>query len=125
MKHEITWTGKTGKTATVTVELVTERTHYADGANVTVPCCEMRIEGSVSGHGVVGYNVRRVSHPGIAGACGKLGIPAEQMDLIEAAIAEVEATPEWQAKLEREAEAHRQALEHEAGAARIERAMNR
>jgi hypothetical protein len=126
---KITWTGKTGKTAAVTINLVTERTvsHYCDGhrTEITKPCCEIEIEGSVEGMGVLGRSVRRIDNPAAAGCCGRLGIPEEQMVLIEAAIAEIKASPEWVAKLAREAQQDRMHAEYQADHDRVVKAMSR
>jgi len=122
----ITWTGKTGKTAHVTVALVTQRTIDADGDQVTVPCCDLEISATVDGLGCLGYGLRRVQgNPQAAAACGKLGIPADQLVLIDAAIAQIHATPEWQAKVAREEQAERDEQAYQAGLDRINRAMGR
>lgn len=102
MERQITWTTRDGKPVVVTVALVTERTVDADGHVITVPCCEMTIRAEVNGV-VVGYGrPERANHPVAVAKIGKLGLTADNLSRIIAAIQEIEATPEWTAKVERE-----------------------
>jgi len=121
--RKIKWTLSSGKAASVTVSLETSREINADGHTVTVPCCELHTTGEAEGMGVLGYHVQRIDHPEMAGRCGKLGIPAEQMDEIEVAIVECKATPEWRAKEANEAQARKEADDYEVRYNRIIRAM--
>lgn len=127
MKKIISWTTGAGKTATVTVELVTERRigHDDHLGDIIKPCADINVTATVEGMGVVGYDYRRVdNHPqGVAATCGKLGILEANAARIDAAIAEFETTPEWQAQRSKEARAARDAAEYEAGRDKIERAM--
>ncbi len=126
MQKQITWQGSKGDTRTVTVELQTENAINADGDQVKVACCELKITAEVEGHGVVGYTAPQqksglpAGHPA---AIGKLPIPADKVAEIEAAIAECKATPEYQAKLAQSKVADQADAEYEKRTARINRAM--
>ncbi len=98
MKKEIRWTLSDGRQAKVTVELVTSKIADADGHKVTVPCCEMMITAEVEGMGIVGLGDPQPAQT-TAAKIGRLGIDQGNLDRINAAIAEVEATPEWRAKI--------------------------
>lgn len=124
MTKQISWTTlTTGMTAVVTVSLITERMRWADGDEIAVPCCDLSVTGEVNGKGVVGHEVERIEHPQVAGRCGKLGIPEDQMQQIEAAIAEAKATPEWQAKIAKEEQDRQECAQYAADRARVERAL--
>jgi hypothetical protein len=122
MKKEITWTLSTGKEAKVTVELTTEETINADGHKVTVPCCDMTIRAEIEGMGVVGWGHPQKAQTAVA-KIGKLGIIKDNLDRINAAIAEIEATPEWQAKIERAEKAAKESAEYERHRAKMKRVM--
>ena len=101
MKKEITWKTGAGKEAKVTVDLITSKVNYCDGDNVTVKCCDLVITAQVDGMGILGMGrPQSVSAKGISGAIGKLGMVKENLDRVNAAIAEIEASPEWIAKIE-------------------------
>jgi hypothetical protein len=126
MKKEITWTLSTGKEAKVTIELITKETIWADGDNVTIKCCKMAIVAEVEGHGCVGTtkpNSIPKNDRGLVAAIGKLGINRENLDKINAAIAEIEATPEWQAKIKGMEIAARESAEYEAHRAKMRKVM--
>ena len=104
MKKEITWQTKTGQVAKVEIELILEDTLDADGDKVTVPVCRMDITASVEEMGVVGTGgIVRVSgnDKGLVARIGRLGLSEDNFDRINAAIADIKATPEWQAKIKR------------------------
>lgn len=101
MRREIIWTTTTNQKAQITVELTLEKTIWADGHEITVKDCTLSITGTLDDE-IMGYNVKRISHPHIAGCCGKLGIPEQQMVKIENAIKTCESTPEWQFHLKAE-----------------------
>ena len=105
---KITKTWKTsGKTVTVTGELITSKINYCDGDNVTVPCCDMRIDVDFDGHGSQGDWVRELTVPiekygmTYVASVGKLALTQEQVAIIKSVKSEIEATPEWQAKIAR------------------------
>lgn len=125
MKREITWTTGTGKEAKVTVALKTEKTIWADGDNVTVACCEMDITAEVDGLGCIGTGrpMKITPQQGCIAKIGKLGISAENLNRINAAIAEVEATPEWIAKVARIAQAEKEGREYDKHRAMMRRVM--
>ena len=121
MIKTITWTGKTGKTATVKVELMTE---YPTGHNNRmVPCCNMIITASVDGQ-YVGEGLHRLDGP-MAGRCGRLGIPEEQMLQIEAVVAEFKGSPEWAAMVARIDRGEKLDAEYDAHYDLVTRAMDR
>lgn len=114
MERKIEWATSKGL-ACVTVSLETSRTINADGEMVTVACCEMHIAATVAGQIVgTGSPIRRpmvVQGVQIAATLGKLAIRPEHLAQIDAAIAEVQATPEWQAKVARQAANRKAAAE--------------
>jgi len=102
MKKEITWTTGTGKEAKVEIVLRLEKILDADGDKITVPCCEMDVIASIEGIGYVGSGrPRAANQQGCVARIDKLGINAENLARINIAIAEIEATPEWVAKVAR------------------------
>lgn len=125
MKREITWITGTGKEAKVTVALKTERIIDADGDKVTVACCEMDITAEIEGMGFVGSGRPQKITPqqGCIARIGKLGINADNLARINAAIAEVEATPEWIAKVARITQAEKEGREYDKHRAMMRRVM--
>ena len=124
MKKEITWTTGTGKEAKVTVALRTERIIDADGDKVTVACCEMDITAEIDGMGHVGSGLpQKADHPIAVAKIGKLGINADNLARINAAIAEIEATPEWIDKSKRAAQAEKEGQEYDKHRAMMRRVM--
>jgi len=110
MERTTTWQTSTGKTVTVTAKLVTSKTVYADGDNVTVPCCERSLTAEVEGMGTVGYRLEMVktsqvtaSGLPIVAKIGKLGLTADNLAAVRAIEQEITDTPEWQAHLAGEA----------------------
>lgn len=124
MKREITWTLGTGNQATVTVELVLSESICPDGVAVEVPCCEIKVVGQVPAVGL--YEIgqpRPVTHPVAVAAIGKLAFAQTVLDQINAAIAECEATPEWQAKLAGIEQARKDQADYDAHRAKMRRVM--
>lgn len=123
MKKEITWTTGAGKEAKVTVELVTEKVTDADGDKVTVKCCEIVITASVDGMGILGMGRPQAeTKQEVAGRIGKLGMVKANLDRVNAAITEIEALPEWIAKIARQEKAdkaHREIDAHQKRMAHI------
>ena len=124
---KIEWTLTSGKKAAVTIELQTTRTIDADGDKFEVACCEMYITGQVDGVGDVGCKITRT--PVAAGGTtypatiGKLAIPADKLAEIDAAVAEIEATPEWRAKVVAEERALAASLKYEAHREKMRKIM--
>ena len=114
---KIEWTLTSGKKASVTIDHQTTRAIDADGDKIDVKCCEMHITGEVQGLGSVGYTITRrpvtVAGNTYPATIGKLAIPADKLAEIDAAIAEIEATPEWRAKVAAEERALAADLEYE------------
>ena len=95
-----------GAKVVVTAEMVLEKTHYADGDNITVDCCEMGlIKADIDGFPTqTGYRElpKPIEHPGtglmIHATIGKLGLTAEHTAKVKNAITELEQHPRWIAK---------------------------
>lgn len=124
--HTITWTLGNSKTATVTVDLVTERhVGTVHGRPVSKPCCRIEITAAIEGMGEVGTDYQRVTahHQGLAAKCGRLGIMENNAARIDAAIAAIEAGPEWTAEQDRIAQRRIELDKIDAANTRIDRAM--
>ena len=97
---QIKWSTSKGE-AVVVVGLKTEKTINADGDQITVTCCDLIVSATIAGQ-YVGNSITRkaqtVQGVPLAGNIGKLAVRVEHMALIDAAIAEIKATPEWQTK---------------------------
>lgn len=123
MRKEITWITGTGKEAKVTVALKLEKEIWIDQP-ATVACCEMDITAEIEGMGIVGSGrPQKADHPVAVAKIGKLGINADNLARINAAIAEVEATPEWIAKVARIAQAEKEGREYDKHRAMMRRVM--
>ncbi|MBW2006142.1 MAG: hypothetical protein JRI72_16375 [Deltaproteobacteria bacterium] len=126
MKKEITWTLKTGKKAKVTVELSTGKTVDADGIKIAVKDCTMTLTAEVEGMGIVGMgNIHKVAgnNKDIVARIGKLGINQSNLDKINAAITDLEATPEWQTKMKQEDKAIQDGIDYEIHRVKMEKVM--
>jgi hypothetical protein len=126
---KINWMTGTGKQATVTVVLTTEREINCDGDKSTVACSDMSIAGEVEGMGTVGYGVSEsvpanYAAQGVVAVCGKLCIKAAEYAQVKAAIAEIEATPEWQAKIARQDAGRKAEAEYNRHRAMMRKAMS-
>lgn len=101
IKRTIEWTGKTGKPCKVVVELQTSKTHWADGDNIEVACCDLHTIAYFDGRAVGSEIIRK---PVVFGGetyparLGGLVLTVDSLAQIDAALAEVYAAPEWQAK---------------------------
>jgi hypothetical protein len=124
---EITWQTKSGKAATVTVELARRIRHL--GTNEWTGEAIERDEGykitttaHVEGMGEIGRTLYR-SCPldGYTGRVGKLAVPADKMPKIEAAIEACKARPEWQEQVARRAAKDAEMREYEDHYRRVER----
>ena len=102
MRKEITWKTLTGKTVTVTVELLTSKTITTEWDKFEKKICELEIKASVEGMGLVGFGTPQKAtdpkHDFVVAKIGPLGINQENLNKINEAISEVKLTPEWQAK---------------------------
>ena len=128
MKEQIKWETKTGKKVVVTVELTLSETVNLDGQKIEVERCEKSIKAEVEGMGVVAFSEPRKAASLPAGVVavmgGKLGLSQENYDLVMAAIARLEATPEWQAKIEAQKENDKNNEEYEAHNAKMRQMMS-
>lgn len=123
MEKQITWTTGDGRTAEVTVSLITSKVLDADGDKITVPCCEMEIRATVNGE-MVGYGYpQTIKHPVAVAMIGKLGINKANMTKVDAAIDEIKATPEWQAKVAREERNRKDGIAYDKHCATMRKAM--
>ena len=123
MEAKATWTTGDGRTAEVAVRLITSKVLDADGDKITVSCCEMEIVATVNGERV-GYGYpQTVNHPVAVAKIGKLGISKTNMVKVEAAINEIKATPEWQAKEAREEQNRKDEIAYERHYAKMRKAM--
>lgn len=123
MKKIITWTTGDGREAGVVVELITSKVLNADGDKITVHCCEMEIKATINGK-MVGYGYpQTVNHPVAVAKIGTLGIAADNMAKIAAAIDEIKATPEWVEKERRAAQNEKASREYDEHYRKIARAM--
>ncbi len=100
MEKKTSWRTGDGREATVTVTLVTSRRVGDWGTEIA--CCEINVVAEVAGQHVGVGRPEPVAHPVAVGRIGKLGMTAANLALVNAAIAELEATPEWQEHLSRE-----------------------
>ena len=93
-----------GAAVVVTAELILSKTHYADGDNITVDCCEMGlVKATVDGFpNQAGYQklYNPVDHVvgQLHATIGKLGLIEENMELVESAISKLKQHPAWIAK---------------------------
>jgi hypothetical protein len=128
MKEQVKWEAKNGKEITVTVELTTKETIWADGDEVEVNRVRMHIKAEVEGMGTVATSAPYKPNnlpAGVVAVMGKLGLSQERYDMVMAVIAKVEAAPEWQAKIAAEKQAMKIEEELEANRAKVYRAMNK
>lgn len=128
MKKTTNWIAPNGAEVEVTAELVTTREINADGHKVAVTTpAEIRVAIAVAGQVVgAGRPNRRVAGlpVGRISAIGRAALNAEQTAKVEAMIAKLEATPEWQAKLAMEEQRRQEAAEYEDSRRAIRRAMS-
>lgn len=103
---------KNGKTVTMTGKLITRKTHYADGANVEVDCCEIYTDITVEGMGTMSGGISALTKiqqaklpAGYTHQCDRIAMTAAQYDLWRSIIDTLHATPEWQAKIAAEKQA--------------------
>ena len=123
METKTTWTTSDGRTAEVTVSLITSKELDADGDKITVPCCEMTIRATVNGE-MVGYGYpQAIKHPVAVAMIGKLGISKANMVKVKAAIDEIKATPEWQAKIARVEQNRKDGIAYDKHCATMRKAM--
>ena len=93
-----------GAQVIVTAKLILSKTHYADGDNITVDCCEMDlVKATIDGFPEqMGYYklATPVDHESgrLYAAIGKLGLTTKNMILVESAIDRLKQHPAWIAK---------------------------
>ena len=119
----LTWTATTGQTKRVDVTLTTQDTADADGYQCTVGRTRIEITAYVDNRRVGANRPTPVSHPEFVAAIGHLGLDAERLAQVTAAIAEIEAAPEWQAHLEAVAARDAGNRKYEAGRERMHAVM--
>lgn len=116
----IEWTNSKGQAVTVVLGIQTTEIAYCDGHNVEVPCCRWLERVELDGLFAAG-SIDRISPPikatggvMVAGRADRIGIPIEQMARIEAARAELRATPVWVSHEAKIARNRAEAREYEA-----------
>ena len=110
MKSIVEWKTASGATIKVTVGLVTKKDSFADGYNIEVDCCDKTFEVEFDGKRIntcAGLETfgfpRKIQGHMIYGCMGKLFLSNEnKVEAIKDAIAKIESTPEWQAKVAKE-----------------------
>jgi hypothetical protein len=132
MTERIEWTTKSGRAITMTIELVTRKTIWADGHSDVVETCEIREPVvTVDGKRVDGWLSKQVPDaalklvPDAVAMFGPVVITRDQMAMIDAAYARIHATPEWQAHEATVAKNRADAETYEAHQARMRRMMGR
>jgi hypothetical protein len=129
MKKQITWKTQTGLNVIATVELITEEIINLDGDKCTVKCCKKNMTVVVDGIGNQGSWIQQLPSPfeknGVTfvAKVGKLELTQEQVDNLSALNAQIEATPEWQAKLEAQKQAEKAEQEYENHSAKMRKLM--
>lgn len=127
MKKTIEWTTRSGAAAAVTAELILEKTINADGDTVKAACCEMSITATVDGKYVGTYDklLKPFDHKGmtVVARAGNLAIGQDNVDRIEAAIAEIKQHPAWIAKQAKITANAAEVNQYEADRARLEKMM--
>ena len=124
MKRKIEWMTSRGP-AVVTVALVTERV-IDDNLSITKPVCEIEITATTPAGVFLGRPVRKLQMVGgvqVAATIGKLAIRPEHLAIIDAAISEIEATPEWQANAAKQRQGAADMAKIEAGRKTMRRVM--
>ena len=114
MKHDLykyesetEWMLRSGKPVSVLIRLQIQETISADGDECPSSCCEIETRATAPGMNNR-YNpiirtpqiVAGVKYPA---TIGRLVIPAEQLEQIDAALAAIHKSAEWQEKKQREA----------------------
>ncbi len=105
MEKKITWTTQAGKVVTVTARLDLTKHVSLDGDECDLPCCEFAISADLDGCNMAYTEPEMLDKPREIGSLvvvakmGKIGLTAERLAQVEALIAEVQAVPEWQAKI--------------------------
>lgn len=128
MRQEIKWQMRMGTEAIVAVEIKTRREVNLDGDVNTVDCCDLVIEAEIDGMGIVGIGEPELvigRTDGIVARIGKLALDAGHLAQVQAAIAEAKATPEWQARIAREAQAAKDKADYAAHRRMMDRAMGK
>ncbi len=88
----------------VTAALILSKTHYADGDNITVDCCEMGLINATLDGFPTQSGYHKFPKPVLngseymLGAIGQLGLNAENLDKVEEIIKKLEQHPAWIAK---------------------------
>lgn len=131
MKEQIKWNSISGKEITVTAELILSETIRADGDTFEVARCEIRVKAEAEGLGVIATSAP-IKQTGIKSALGdavavmgKLALNQGKYDLVMAAIAKLEETPAWQAKMAAKKQADVVAAGYEAHSAKMRKMMSK
>ena len=128
IEKAIEWKTQSGKKAIVRLALQTSRIVDADGDRCELACCELNIVAEVAGISE-GFTISRrpvtVAGTTYPATIGRLAIPAAQLAEIEAVLAEIHGTPDWQAHERAEAAANVAAARYAAHAENLEKFIAR
>ena len=129
MKKTIEWKLASGKKAEYTIALNLEKEINADGDKVKVPCCDIKETIDIEGHtGFISAYIeeKRGTASGIkyvAVIGGKVAISEDIYSQIRAAKSEIESTPEWIKKVEKDAQNLKEIAEYEAHRSKMQKMM--
>jgi hypothetical protein len=132
MTERIEWISKSGRAITMTIELVTRKTIWADGHSDEIETCEIREPVvTVDGKRVDGWLSKQVPVaalklvPDAVAMFGPVIITQGQLAMIDAAYARIHQAPEWQARKTTVARNRADAEKYDAHQARMRRMMGR
>ena len=124
--NTVEWKTSKGATVKFVIALVLSKVNYCDGANVTVPECEIEISCNIEGYGFLagGFSSKNPNTPLGGSVYGtKLAIVKENYDRINAVIDELKSAPEWIAKQERIAKSNEVEKDYQAHCNMMRKAM--
>ena len=121
---------RAGNPVTVTGTLYLEKDVNLDGDKFTTAACEISIDVVAAGHGSQGSWVREMTPAqrkqapaGYTHICGKLGLTAEQAEIINSVRSELEQHPAWIAKQNLIAENEQAGAEYRAHVKQVDEMM--
>jgi len=120
---EATWTTSKGAAAKVVVTLTTTERVNLDGYISEINKVAISIDAYLNDVDQGSGRPQSVNHPVAVAKIGKMGLAQDSLDKVNAAIAEIEAAPEWvahQAQIDRNLA---ECAEYDKHSARMHRAM--
>ncbi len=133
MEKQVTWTTKDGREVKITIQLIKTKKINLDGYKDVIDLkpanYEIQVTARLNGSfEAIGINSIDAKHPqyaiGVRANIGRIGIVQANLDKINDAIAEIKASPDWQAKLEAEKEADKVEREYQKHYRKVIAAMN-